>query len=181
MKIQSCLSTIALVVLASAMSVAQNNCSAVPKTGVCPASSPGQVFCASGGSTKGATTCKVLNWWGFATVAPGSGTAGSQFEGIDASQLAFPAPIVSPNGGIGPTVTVGSQTQGQYLQFAGDYVQAFDKATGNAIFTNHPNAAPAAPQPFGTLFTPNAAKPCHGVINEGVAEYDRMDSAFVLG
>ena len=181
MKMQSCLSTIALVVLASVISVGQNNCSAVPKTGVCPALSPAQVFCASGGSTKGATTCKVLNWWGFATVAPGSGTAGSQFEGIDAIQLATPAPIVSPNGGIGPTVTVGSQTQGQYLQFAGNYVQAFDKATGNPIFANRPNAAPAAPQQFGTLFTPNAVKPCKGAINEGVAEYDRMDSAFVLG
>jgi hypothetical protein len=181
MKIKGCLSTIALVVLTSVISVGQNNCSVVPFTGVCPAPAPAQTFCASGGSTKGASTCKVINWWGFATVAPGSGTGGSQFEGIDAAQEGSPAPIVSPNGGIGPTVKVGSQTQGQYFQVAGNYVQAFDKATGNAIFSNKPNTGPAVPQLFQTLFTPNAAAMCAHSINESVAEYDRMDSAFVLG
>jgi hypothetical protein len=179
MKIRSCLSTIALVALANVISVSQNKCSVVPKTGVCPAAAPSQTFCASGGSTKGTATCKVLNWWGFATVAPGSGTAGSQFEGIDASQTG--TLIVSPNGGVGPTVTVGSETQGQYFQFAGNYVQAFDKATGNPLFSNAPNTGPAVPQKFGTLFAPNAVQPCKGAINEGVAEYDRLDSAFVLG
>jgi hypothetical protein len=181
MKIRGCLSVSALIALASVISVGQNNCSVVPKTGVCPAAAPSQAFCASGGSTKGTTTCKALNWWGFATVAPATGTAGSQFEGIDASEALNPAPIVSPNGGIGPTVTVGSETQGQYFQFAGNYVQAFDKATGSPIFSNAPNVGPAVPQSFGTLFTPNAVKPCKSPINEGVAEYDRLDSAFVLG
>jgi hypothetical protein len=181
MKIRSCLSTIALVGLSSLFSVGQNNCSVVPKTGVCPAAAPVQSFCASGGSTVGATTCKTINWWGFASIAPGSGTAGSQFEGIDASQAVNPAPIVSPNGGVGPNVTVGSQTEGQYLQFAGNYVQAFDKATGNPIFSNKPNTAPAVPQSFGTLFTPNAVKFCKNPINEAVAEYDRLDSAFIIG
>ncbi len=180
MKISSCVSTIALVALSSLFSVGQNNCSAVPKTGICPAAAPVQNFCASGGSDKG-STCKAHNWWGFATVAPGSGTAGAQFEGIDASQAVNPAPRVASNGGVGPTVTVGSQTQGQYFQFAGNYVQAFDKATGNPIFSNAPNAGPAAPQSFGTLFSPNALKYCKTPINEGVAEYDRLDSAFVLG
>src|SRR5579872_3308472 len=177
MKIRGCISASALIALASVISVAQNNCSVVPKTGVCPAAAPAQTFCASGNSTKGATTCKVLNYWGFATLAPGSGSAGTQFEGIDASQAVNPAPIVASNGGIGPKVTVGSQTEGQYLQFAGNYVQAFDKVTGNPIFSNAPNKGPAVPQTFGTLFTPNAVKSCKNPINEGIAEYDRMDSA----
>ena len=181
MKISSCLLTLAAFAFGSQFSLAQNNCGAVPKTGVCPAAPSPQTFCASGNSTKGATTCKTTNWWGFATVAPGSGAAGSQFEGIDAAEAVNPAPIVSPNGGVGPTVTVGSQTEGQYLQFAGNYVQAFDKATGHPIFSNTPNTGPAVPQSFGTLFTPNAVKPCKSPINEGVAEYDRLDSAFVLG
>jgi len=181
MKISNCLSTFVIIALSSLGSMGQNNCSATPQTGVCPTAAPVQQFCASGGSTKGASTCKVVNWWGFATVTPGSGAAGSQFEGIDASQTVHPSPIVSPNGGVGPTVTVGSQTQGQYLEFAGNYVQAFDKATGNPIFSNAPNKGPAVPQSFGTLFTPNAATSCKGPINEGIAEYDRLDSAFVLG
>ena len=94
MKIKNCLSTITLVAMTSFVSWAQNNCTVVPITGVCPAPPAPQTFCASGGSTKGTDSCKVLNWWGFATIAPGSGTAGWQFEGIDAAQVLNPAPMV---------------------------------------------------------------------------------------
>ncbi len=182
MNIRGCLSTVALVALSSLLSVGQNNCTTVPHTGVCPApAKPAQQWCASGASSRGSNSCKIIKWFGFATVAPGAGTGGSQFEGIDASEALSPSPIVAPNGGVGPNVTVGSATEGQYFQFAGTYVQAFDKATGNPIFSQTPKTPPAVPQLFVTLFTPGANQLCKAAMSEGIAEYDRMDSVFVLG
>jgi hypothetical protein len=182
MKIKEFVLTLLLVVLACIGSTAQNNCTSVPATGVCPAPAPPkQLWCASGSSSALKHNCRLINWWGFATVAPGTGAAGSQFEGIDASQFVNPFLTVSPNGGVGPSVTVGSTTEGQYLQSASGYVQAYDKSSGNAIFSNSPNAGPAVPQPFGSLFAPGATVYCNSPLNQGIAEYDRLDSVFVTG
>ncbi|MGA8150825.1 MAG: hypothetical protein WB952_07740 [Terriglobales bacterium] len=171
--------TTALIGLSSLISQAQNNCSASPATGTCAvAIAPVQAWCAG---NNGSTTCPGgTSWVGFATTSPAAGSWTSQFEGIDASgilkSLQKVRPQPDPNGGVGPTNVNGV---GQYLEFANNYVQAFDRATGNGIFSAKPNGS-GAPQAITTLFAPGGTTYCGNGSVDGIATYDRLDGVFVL-
>ncbi len=69
---------------------------------------------------------------------------------------------------------------GQYLEFAGSYTQAFDRATGNGIFSNTVNGG-TTPQLLSSLFAPGGSPYCSNPSFDGFASYDRIDGAFVLG
>jgi hypothetical protein len=168
-----------LITLSGIASSAQNNCGASPAYGTCAApAAPVQVWCAG---NNGASTCSGgTSWVGFDTTTPAAGSWSIQFEGLDASSIAnadrIPGAQPDPNGAVGPT---NAQGVGQYLEFADNYVQAFDRATGNGIFANLPNGV-AAPQPIGVLFAPGGSNYCVGPSLDGTASYDRIDGVFFI-
>lgn len=168
-----------LVALSSVVASAQNNCGGNPSYGTCSAPvAPTQVWCAGNNA---ASTCPGgTSWVGFNTTTPAAGSWTNQFEGLDASSILnsgrIPGAEPDPNGGVGPTDAFGV---GQYLEFADNYIQAFDKATGSGIFSNLSGGA-ASPQPIGMLFSPSASTYCAGASLDGIASYDRIDNAFVL-
>jgi len=157
----------------------QVSCTTSPPTGTCPApSSPPQVWCAGNNS---ASTCPGgTSWIGFSTSSPASGSWSGQFEGLDISGLLAagrnPTAQPDPNGGVGPTNSSGV---GQYLEFAANYVQAFDRASGSGIFSNQANSG-AAPQGLTSLFAPGGINYCSIGSLDGIASYDRMDGVFVV-
>lgn len=165
--------------LAGGLAYGQNNCSVSPPTGTCPApAAPVQTWCAGNNS---ASTCPGgTSWVGFATSLPAAGSWTGQFEGLDASSIldsgVNPRPQPDPNGGVGPT---NSQGTGQYLEFSANYVQAFDRATGNGIFSKSQNSG-AAPQLLADLFAPGGENYCASASVDGIATYDRIDDVFVL-
>jgi hypothetical protein len=167
------------VALSSLPSSGQNNCTGSPAYGTCSApAAPVQIWCAGNNS---ASTCPGgKSWVGFATTTPAAGSWSNQFEALDASSILssghVPGAQPDPNGGVGPTNQSGV---GQYLEFADNFVQAFDKGTGNGIFSGQPNGF-AAPMPISTLFSPGAAGFCINPSLDGIAAYDRIDGAFVL-
>ncbi len=160
-------------------SQAQNNCGSTPPTGICPAAAPPvQVWCAGNNPS---SLCPGGTYWiGFDTTTPGVGSWSGQFEGLDAATLLtagrVPRPQADPNGAVGPTDSTGV---GQYLEFADNYVQAFDRSTGNPIFTTHIGDTPS-PQPLSTLFAPGAKTYCANPSFDGTATYDRIDNVFVV-
>jgi hypothetical protein len=165
--------------IVSTLSVGQNNCSGSPPTGTCPAPAPPfQAWCA--GNNAQSTCPGGTSHIGFSTSTPKSGSWTKSFEGLDAASiLAVPGiPRSQPdaNGGVGPTNGNGV---GQYLQFAGNYVQAFDRKTGNGIFSKQANSG-GAPQPITSLFAPGGSNFCGSGSLDGIASYDRMDGVFVL-
>jgi len=166
--------------LCSGFAVAQNNCSAVPPAGTCPApASPVESWCAGNDPT---STCPGgTSWVGFSTTAPASGSWSGQFEGLDASGInssgSIPRPQPDANGAVGPT---NAQGVGQYFEYAGGYVQAFDRATGNGIFSHKPNAG-AEPQPLNAIFQPGGKSYCANGSLDAFASYDRLDGVFVMG
>ena len=168
-----------LLVAVSSAASSQNNCSGNPAYGTCASpAAPLQLWCAGNNS---ASTCPGgTSWVGFATTTPAAGSWSNQFEGVDASSILSsgrtPGAQADPNGGVGPTNALGV---GQYLEFADNYIQAFDKATGNGIFSSEPNGI-AAPQFISTLFSPGASTYCVGPSLDGTASYDRIDGVFVL-
>ena len=170
---------IALPFFAAGLVRAQNDCSASPPTGTCPAAAaPVQTWCAGNNS---ASTCPGgTSWVGFYTSTPASGSWSGQFEGLDASGI-FNAtgnvrPEPDPNGGIGPTNSSGV---GQYLEFSANYVQAFDRATGNGIFSKTQNSG-GEPQVLADVFAPGGKSYCANGSVDGIATYDRIDNVFVL-
>lgn len=168
-----------LMAVSGLSSLAQNNCAGIPPTGTCAApSAPIQVWCAGNNSS---STCPGgTSFVGFATTSPAAGSWSGQFEGLDAASILssgqMPRPQADPNGGVGPTNSSGV---GQYLEFANNYVQAFDRATGNGIFSNKKNGT-AAPQQISTLFAPGGDSYCGNPSLDGLATYDRIDDAFVV-
>ncbi|MGA8443173.1 MAG: hypothetical protein WB762_14115 [Candidatus Sulfotelmatobacter sp.] len=168
------------VALSSLVSAAQNNCSGSPAYGTCTAPAPpAQTWCAANNS---ASTCPGgKNWVGFDTTSPAAGSWSGQLEGLDASSIlavpSQPGAQADPVGGVGPTNANGV---GQYLEFAGSYTQAFDRATGSGIFASTANGT-AAPQLLGTLFAPSGSSYCSNPSLDGFASYDRIDEVFVLG
>lgn len=179
MKIRNCSLLTLLLVLNTSLSPAQNNCSVNPPTGTCPALSPPvQVWCAGNNSS---STCPGgSSWVGFDTSLPASGSWTHQFEGLDAASIlkapANPRPQPDPNGAVGPTNSSGV---GQYLEFAANYVQAFDRATGNGIFSKTQNSG-AVPQQLSILFSPGGKNYCGNGSVDGIATYDWIDGVFVL-
>jgi hypothetical protein len=160
-----------------------NNCGGNPAFGTCPApAAPAQVWCAS---SNVASTCPVTALpVGFTTTAPAAGSWTNQFEGLDAPTiLPFTTKVdklgeePDPNGAVGPTDSNGV---GQYLEFADNWVQAYDRSTGKGIFTTN---GVVAPQPIQNLFLqipPSNANACQYPSLDGIASYDRIDNAFVL-
>lgn len=179
MKIRNCALIPALLALVSLSSFAQNNCSASPPTGTCPAPAPPfQAWCAGNNSQ---STCPGgTSHIGFSTSSPQAGSWTKSFAGLDAVTIAgipgLPRSQPDPNGGVGPTNGGGV---GQYLQFAGGYVQAFDRKTGNGIFSKQANSG-ASPQALTTLFSPGGKNYCASASLDGIATYDRIDGVFVL-
>src|SRR5579859_1338659 len=180
MRIRNSIATVLFGVLAASVSWGQNNCGGSPAYGTCAAPAPPlQIWCA--GNNAGSTCPGGTSWVGFDTTAPGAGSWSGQFEGIDAAAIIAsgrtPGAQADPNGGVGPTNSSGV---GQYLEFADDFVQAFDKKTGNGIFSNQSNGV-ASPQPINSLFAPGASKYCINPSLDGIARYDRLDGVFFLG
>jgi hypothetical protein len=85
-------------------------------------------------------------------------------------------PQPDPNGAVGPTDTNGT---GQYLEFSANYVQAFDRKTGNGIFSAQPGSG-ANPRPSQTPFLPGGSSYCANGSVDGIVTYDRIDGVFVL-
>jgi hypothetical protein len=156
---------------------AQNNCSVAPPTGTCAAPSPVLTWCA--GNNSGSTCPGGTSWVGFSTSPPAAGSWTNQFEGLDAASLQHagvrPRPQPDPNGGVGPTNASGV---GQYLEFSANYVQAFDRQTGNGILSTKPGSG-ATPQPISALFLPGGSNYCGNGSVDGIATYDRIDGVFV--
>lgn len=179
MKIKTCAIAILVIGLSSLAAVAQNNCNGTPPTGTCPApSAPVQTWCAGNNS---ASTCPGgTSWIGFETSLPAAESWSGQFEGLDAASIlssgSIPRPQPDPNGAVGP---ISSSGVGQYLEFSANYVQAFDRATGNGIFSKSRNSG-AAPQPMSILFAPGGSAYCGTGSLDGIATYDRIDGVFVL-
>lgn len=170
---------IAFLVLAAGLAHAQNNCSASPPTGTCPApTAPVQAWCA--GNNNASTCPGGTSWVGFNTSLPAAGSWTNQFEGLDAASILNATgnvrPQPDPNGGIGPTNSSGV---GQYLEFSANYVQAFDRATGNGILSKTANGG-AAPQLIADMFSPGGHNYCANASVDGIATYDRIDDVFIL-
>jgi len=168
-----------LVALSSVASSAQNNCAGTPAYGTCASpATPAQVWCA--GNNTSSTCPGGTSWVGFATTTPAAGSWTDQFEALSANSISSAGHVAGaepdPNGAVGPTNVSGA---GQYLEFADNYVQAFDRATSHGIFSNQPDGVAAA-QPIVTLFEPGASSYCMNPSLDGIASYDRIDGAFVL-
>jgi len=170
---------ITVLALSSLTCFAQNNCTATPPTGTCPAAAPPfQVWCAGNNSqsTCPGGTSKV----GFYTSSPGSGSWSRSFEGLDAASIVSeggtPRVQADPAGGVGPTNSSGV---GQYLEVAGSFVQAFDRKTGNGILSKRPNSG-MGPQPLTGLFAPGGKNYCGNSTADAIATYDWLDGVFVL-
>jgi len=163
----------------SLSSAGQNNCSTQPPLGTCPApASPVVAWCA--GNNSNSTCPGGTSWVAFYTSPPATGSWSGQFEGLDAASLLgaglVPGPQADPNGAVGPTNATGV---GQYLEFSNYTVQAFDRATGNGIFSNRPNSG-GVPQPLASMFAPHGSAYCGNESLDGLATYDRIDGVFVL-
>jgi len=179
MKMRNFALTLGFLSISSLAVLAQNNCSASPPLGTCPApAAPLQTWCAgnNGNSTCPGGTSHI----GFSTSQPKTGSWTKSFEGLDAATIVaipgIPRTQADTNGGIGPTNGNGV---GQYLQFAGNYVQAYDRKTGNGIFSKQANSGAVA-QPITSLFTPGGNNYCGSGSLDGIASYDRLDGVFVL-
>jgi hypothetical protein len=158
---------------------AQNNCTASIPTGTCLAPSPVQVWC-QGNNTQ--STCPGgTSKFAFYTTTPAAGSWTNQFEGVDAASIldsdSVPRGQVDAYGGIGPITSSGV---GQYLEVAGGYIQAFDRATGNGVFSHRTGTA-AIPQALSGLFYPGGTSYCGIPSADAIASYDRIDGVFVAG
>ena len=87
----------------------------------------------------------------------------TSFEGIDASQVAHPKFDVDPNGAVGTK---------QYMEWTNVYYQAFDKVTFAPVWS--------APQSGTSPFRKAGLKSCLNVNGDGIIEFDRMASRWVV-
>jgi len=110
---------------------------------------------------------------------------GDQIEGIDAeenigtSYQFFPTAYydMDTNIAVGPNVSGGN---GQVLEWAnGQWFQAFDKVTGQAIFT-YPGGTTAVPQNVGRLWSSSTQSECQQTSDNVQIIFDRLDNAFVI-
>jgi hypothetical protein len=109
---------------------------------------------------------------------------GDQTEGIDAqqelgTQYQFYDETYNfdSNIAVGPTV---SGKNAQVLEWVNNqYVQAFDKVTGQPIFTI-PGGLIATPQSVGGLWSSSTQPECTGGSGNVQVVYDRLDNSFVI-
>jgi hypothetical protein len=115
----------------------------------------------------------------------GTGWNGNQFEGIDAqqnigSQYQFYDQNyynVDANIAVGPTV---SGENAQVLEWVnGDYVQAFDKVTGQPIFTIA-GGTTGVPVTVDRLWSPSTQPECQDSTGNVQVIFDRLDKVFVI-
>jgi len=143
--------------------------------------------CLSGTNSNSTTTQCLNNGYlqvGFYTTAP-SGSGGNPFQGIGASQIGSPSGNAAANGAIGKTV--GSDQQ--YLQYADNVVQAFETtvAGGDGPLFAGSAGGTAAPQsinepwdPVDSMHNATLGPDCNQDDQEFDAEYDRINSLFLL-
>jgi hypothetical protein len=114
-----------------------------------------------------------------------TGSNGNQFEGIDAqqnigSQYQFYDQNyynIDANIAVGPTV---SGENAQILEWVnGDYVQAFDKVTGQPIFT-FTGGTVAVPVTVDGLWSSSTQPECQDSTGNVQVIYDRLDNVFVI-
>jgi hypothetical protein len=113
--------------------------------------------------------------------------SGDQIEGIDAQQNIgtkyqfydnSAGPNFDANIAVGPTV---SGENAQVLEWVNpEYIQAFDKATGQPIFTSA-GGTTAVPANVTALWSGSTQPECHGNTSGNVQViFDRLDNAFVI-
>lgn len=112
--------------------------------------------------------------------------SGLSIEGIDAQQNIGTqyqfydnmGPNIDPNIAVGPTV---SGQNAQVLQWVNaQYLQAFDKVTGQPIFTSQ-GGTTAIPQTVERLWSATTQPECHTYPSGNVQViFDRLDNAFVI-
>ena len=111
---------------------------------------------------------------------------GDQIEGIDAQQNIGTGyqfydngagPDFDDNIAVGPTV---SGENAQVLEWVnGQFIQAFDKVTGQPIFT-HAGGTTAVPQSVGRLWSSSTQSECQHTADNVQVIYDRLDGEFVI-
>jgi hypothetical protein len=117
-----------------------------------------------------------------------SGTwKGDQIEGIDAQQdiggqyqfYDDESPDIDDNIAVGPTV---SGQNAQILEWVNaQFVQAFDKVTGQPIFTSSASGTTAIPVNVGVLWSATTQPECADNASGNVQViFDRLDNAFVI-
>jgi hypothetical protein len=119
-------------------------------------------------------SCTSGSWTGFS------------IEGIDAVQNTGTSyqfydnqnPNIDPNIAVGPTVT---GRNAQVLEWVNaEYVQAFDKVTGQPIFTT-PGGTTAIPVNVAVLWSNSTQPECYLNLSGNVQViFDRIDNAFVI-
>jgi hypothetical protein len=113
--------------------------------------------------------------------------AGNQIEGIDAQQnigtsyqfYDNSSPNIDHNIAVGPTV---SGQNAQVLEWVNSaYVQAFDKVTGQPIFTSSVGGTTAVPVNVAVLWSKTMQPECYANLAGNVQViFDRLDNVFVI-
>ena len=115
----------------------------------------------------------------------GTGWNGNQFEGIDAQQnIGSQYQFYDQNYyNIDANIAVGLTVSGENAQVLewvnGDYVQAFDKVTGQPIFTIA-GGATGVPVTVDRLWSSSTQPECQDSTGNVQVIYDRLDNVFVL-
>ena len=111
---------------------------------------------------------------------------GVSIEGIDAMQnigtsyqfFDTQSPDIDDNIAVGPTISGGN---GQVLEWLNsEYIQAFDKVTGEPIFTSK-GGTTAVPQNVAVLWNANTQPECQqNLAGNVMVAFDRVDKVFVI-
>ena len=125
----------------------------------------------------------------FFTVCTSSGCSDKawrkgQIEGIDAQQnIGTQYQFYDQTYNFDSNIAVGPTVSGQHAQILqwvnNQYIQAFDKVTGQPIFTN-PGGAIAVPQSVEGLWSSSTQPECRGGSGNVQVIYDRLDNSFVI-
>ena len=111
---------------------------------------------------------------------------GDQIEGIDARQNIGTGYQFYDNGGpnIDDNIAVGPTVSGENAQVLewlnGQYIQAFDKVTGQPIFTSNQNGTTAVPVNVAALWSNATQMQCRDTSGNVQVIYDRLDNEFVI-
>jgi hypothetical protein len=111
---------------------------------------------------------------------------GDQIEGIDARQNIGTGYQFYDNGGpnIDDNIAVGPTVSGENAQVLewlnGQYIQAFDKVTGQPIFTSNQNGTTAVPANVAALWSNATQMQCRDTSGNVQVIYDRLDNEFVI-
>ncbi len=112
--------------------------------------------------------------------------SGDQIEGIDAQQNIGTAyqfydnsgPNIDDNIAVGPTVNGKNAEVLEWLN--GAFIQAFDKETGQPIFTSKAGGTTAVPANVAALWSASTQTQCRDTSGNVQVLYDRLDNEFVI-